>query len=432
MATTFNYYIRPGKRGDNTMAVTIRITHNRKNKYLPTSIYVDKTQVSKDCKVIRDLEILEIIDSRIKDLRKALLKVKFPDMLSVDDLTSLLLNIIRGDDAEVFKLDLFDYAAILCDRMEVKTADGYRTALNAVKRFIKKDRLDINDITTSWVMRFRDFLETEPPVVGKNGTTYRQKHRGSRAISYYLGCIRHIHNEARMEYNDEETGVIRIPRQPFAHKDIVPPMPLTEHRTISVEEIRRIVDIAPAPGSRAELARDVFMLSFSLAGTNTIDIYNAMVTDLHGDLLTYCRAKTDSITLNHSKITLKMLPIALELLDKYRGKHGSLFSFSSRYSNSHEFNRAVNIGLKKVAEMAGIEAGLSSYYVRHSWATIARNVVGIDKDTVNSALDHSSKGADRIVDIYIAKDYTAIWRAQEAVMSTIMDKKETAIIRAII
>ena len=431
MATTFNYYIRPGKRGDNTMAVTIRITHNRKNKYLPTSIYVDRTQVSRDCKIIRDQEVLDIIDEKIKDLRKALLKVKFPDLLSVDDLTSLLLNINKGDEADVFKLDVFEYADVLCERMEPKTAEGYKTSLNAVKRFIKRDRLDINEITTSWVKRFRNFLETEPPVVGKTGTTYCQKSRGSRAISYYLGCIRHIHNEARMEFNDEEVGQMRIPRQPFAHKDIVPPMPLTEHRTITVGEIRKIMETVTEPGSRAELARDVFMLSFSLAGTNTIDLYNLRTKDISGNLVTYCRAKTDSLRPDKAKITLKMLPIAYNILERHKGRGQNLFNFCQRYSDYHEFNRACNKGLKTIAELTGIEK-LTTYYARHSWATIARNVVGIDKDTVNESLDHASHGNDRIADIYIAHDYTAIWRAQEAVMETILNPKENGLIRSIV
>ena len=432
MATTFNYYIRPQKKHDQTMAVTIRITHNRKNKYLPTSIYVDRSQVSRDCKVIRDLGVLDIIDEKIKALRKALLTVKFPDLLSVDDLASLLLNMINGDGADVFRLDLFDYAKTLMGRMEPKTAEGYRTALNAVMRFTRKDRIDINEITTSWVKRFRNFLETEPPVVGKTGTTYGQKSRGSRAVSYYLGCIRHIHNEARMEFNDEDTGTIRIPRQPFLHKDIVPPMPITEHRTVTVEEIRRIIACEPEPGSRAELARDVFMLSFALAGTNAIDLYNSRVTDLDGDLLTYNRAKTDSTRYDKARITLKMLPEAMAVLERHKGRGGNLFNFCQRYSNSHEFCRAANKGLKDVAKLAEIDKPLTTYYARHSWATIARNIVGIDFDTVNAALNHARSGNDRIADIYIARSYTAIWRAQEAVMAEIVKKEEkTTIFRAI-
>ena len=423
MATTFNYYIRPNKKNDGTSAVTIRVTHNRRNKYLPTSIYVDRTQVSRDGKTIRDINVLEKIDDKIRELRRALLQVKFPELLSVDDLAKLLIDMTSSKEPGVFRLDVFEYAETMMARMEPKTADGYRTALNAVRRFTRKNRLDINEITTSWVMRFRNFLETEPPVVGKTNTIYGQKSRGSRAVSYYLGCIRHIHNEARMEFNDEDTGELRIPRQPFAHKDIVPPMPITEHRTCTVDEIRAIIATQPEPGTRAELGRDVFVLSFALAGTNTIDLYNARITDLDGDLFTYNRAKTDSLRSDKAKITLRMLPIAFEIMERHKGRGANLFNFCQRYTNSHELCRACNKGLKEVAKMAGIEKPLTTYYARHSWGTIARNTVGIDFDTVNAALNHARSGNDRIADIYIAKNFSAFWRAQEAVMDAIMENK---------
>ena len=147
------------------------------------------------------------------------------------------------------------------------------------------------------------------------------------------------------------------------------------------------------------------------------------MTDLDGDLLTYNRAKTDSTRYDKARITLKMLPVAMEVLERHKGRGGNLFNFCQRYSNSHEFNRATNKGLKTVAELAGINQ-LTTYYARHSWATIARNTVGIDFDTVNAALNHARSGNDRIADIYIARSYTAIWRAQEAVMAEITKNEE--------
>ena len=420
------------------MAVTIRITHNRKNKYLPTSIYVDKTQISRDGKTIRDATVRDTIDDKIKKMRQAFLKIKFPDALTVEQIASIINDIIKGNSPDTFKLDLFDYSEILMRRMEPKTAEGYRTSLNAVKRFIGKDRLDINEINTSWVRRFREFLETEPAVENKGGKVarkdgrYPKKTQGCRAISYYMGCLRSIHNKARQEFNDDDTNEIRIPRQPFARKELIPPMPLTEHRTVTVDEIRAIMELDTSSNPKVALARDVFMLSFMLAGTNTIDLFNARATDLDGDLLTYCRAKTDSTRYDKAKITLKMLPMAMEILERHKGRGGYLFDFHLRYSNSHEFNRAVNKGLKEVAQLADIEGNLTTYYARHSWATIARNVCGIDRDTVNAALDHASTGNDRINDIYIAKSFAAIWKAQEAVMAELMKNDEKTAIFAVV
>lgn len=417
MATTFDYYVRPAQRADGSHQVQIRITHNRKNKYITTSIYVMRNDLSRDGRRIKNPLILENVDSRLRAYREAFLKTSFPEHLTIDQLLSLMDDIMNGSEKDRFRLDIFEYLEKVIKPMEPKTAEGYRTAFNAIRRFAG-DHIDINDITASWVMRFKDFLETEPPVV-KNGLEYRRKSRGSRAVSYYLGCLRHVHNVARMEFNDDDTGKILIPRHPFAKTGVVPKMPITDHRTLIIQQIQLIMSAWVKPGSRAELARDMFVLTFALAGTNTVDIYKLKALDLRGELLTYRRSKTKNQRRDHAEITLKVLPEAMEIIEKYRGLGDMLLNLSERYSNSHEFNRAVNKGLKKLAEDLGIEEKLQTYHARHSWGTIARNVCGVDFDTVNAGLNHARTGNDRIADIYIARDYTAIWAAQEKVMAEV-------------
>lgn len=425
MATTFNYYIRPQQRADGSRQVQIRVTHNRKNKYLPTSVYVTKGDLSRDGRHIKNPVVAESVDNRLRAYREAFLKTLFPEYLTIEELLSLLDDIMGNGkkDDDTFHLNIYDYMEKLVKGMEPKTAEGYRTAFNAIRRFAG-DKVDINDITSGWVLRFRDFLENEPAVVGANGTTYRRKSRGSRAVSYYLGCLRHVHNAARLEFNDDDMGKMLIPRQPFA-KGGVPKMPVTEHRILSIAELRAVMDAPTEPGTRPDMAKDAFLLSFALAGTNTIDLYHLKKTDLKNALLTYNRAKTDSTRRDHARITLKVLPMAADIMARHASDTPWLLDFAERYGNAHEFNRAVNKGLKVVAQLAGLDIPLSSYYARHSWATIARNVCRIDFDTVNAALNHVHHGADRIADIYIARDYSAIWAAQEAVMTEVMNAKKS-------
>ena len=419
MATTFDYYVRPYQRADGSQQVQIKITHNRKSKYITTSIYVFRNDLTRDGKRIRNTLMVANVNERLQAYRDAFLKIKFPEFLSINQVVDAINAELSPEDSKTFRLDVFEFAETLYPGMEIKTVEGYRTALNAVKRFIGCDRLDINDITKAWALRFRSFLENEPPVTAGKGTKYKQKSRGSRAVSYYMGCLRHIHNMARLYFNDDDTGTIVIPRQPFSG-NIIPSMPLTEHRDLSISQIRSIAESQPKPGSRAELARDVFMLSFALAGTNTIDLYKLKSSDVDGNLVTYKRSKTMNKRRDHAIITLKVLPEAVEIIEKYRGNNGYLLNFVDRYSNGHEFNRACNKGLKYIAELANIEGiDLQTGHARHSWATIARNVCRIDFDTVNAGLNHAHQGSDRIADIYIARDYTAIWRAQEKVMEEI-------------
>ena len=44
----------------------------------------------------------------------------------------------------------------------------------------------------------------------------------------------------------------------------------------------------------------------------------------------------------------------------------------------------------------------------------------VDFDTVNAGINHVHRGADRIGDVCIARDYSAIWEAQEKVMGEVL------------
>ena len=55
------------------------------------------------------------------------------------------------------------------------------------------------------------------------------------------------------------------------------------------------------------------------------------------------------------------------------------------------------------------------YSARHSWATIARNDLNIDKWTVHEGLNHVDN-ATKITDIYIKKDFARINEANKKVI----------------
>ena len=68
-----------------------------------------------------------------------------------------------------------------------------------------------------------------------------------------------------------------------------------------------------------------------------------------------------------------------------------------------------------IAERVGMDS-LTFYAARHTWATIARSAaVGIEKATVHEALNHVDRDM-RVTDIYIDRDWSVIWKANEKVL----------------
>jgi integrase len=109
----------------------------------------------------------------------------------------------------------------------------------------------------------------------------------------------------------------------------------------------------------------------------------------------------------------------LPLLEKYAGKR-RLFNFSEKYSNFDAFALAVNRGLKSLCCKAGVQK-ITVYWLRHTWATVARNKCGATTEMVAFYLNHAS--AHRVTEDYIEKDFTPVDILNRKVLACIFDFK---------
>lgn len=161
------------------------------------------------------------------------------------------------------------------------------------------------------------------------------------------------------------------------------------------------------------LARDCYALSFFLMGMNSVDLYQCSI--YKKGVLKYDRAKTRDRRNDNAHIEIIVPEIIKPLMRKYADS-SRVFSFHKMYSNPANFNKNINIGLHQLAEELKIER-FDFYSARHTWASIARNKLGIDKFTIHEALNHISQ-LD-ITDIYIQKDFTNINNANKKIVEYI-------------
>ena len=101
--------------------------------------------------------------------------------------------------------------------------------------------------------------------------------------------------------------------------------------------------------------------------------------------------------------------------------NGNLLMFATRYYSDGEFNRAMNIGLKEVGKLCKIEK-LTTYHARHTWATLARNEVGVTLGDVGEALNHSPRGSERVTDIYVERDFSRVWDTNRKVLDLVFSR----------
>lgn len=408
------------KRADGTYNVRIRVTHNREIRRISTNLYITSEDLTKGLK-IKNVNIVEKCEDIIRECRSVCNNLGFRLFNTpIDELIAKIKNHLQGGDR--FYLDFMWYTKVKASEMKKETGDTYISMLNALKRFTKRESLDISEINTNFLREFEQFIITEPSQRGYNKKRSKKdakEIKGRRAGSKYLSYVRTMHNKAKAQYNDEDRGIINIPFSPFKKYEFKP-LPKTRKRALSIALIQRIIDIPYEKDiiggrtSQFNLAKDCFILSFALIGMNSADMFRS--GSPRNNVITYNRKKTEARRDDGAEMCVRVENCIRNLIDKYKDDK-KLFRFHRHYKSSKIFNAAINAGLKKIGKQIGAD-DLEFYAARHSWATIAcSSAVGIDKYTVHEALNHAPDRAMKVTDIYIDKDWTVIWEANKKVLN---------------
>ncbi|KAA6314011.1 hypothetical protein EZS27_035309 [termite gut metagenome] len=267
------------KRADGTYNVKIRITHGGKAVRIATPFYVSKEDVIKSLKIKNQI-IIDKTDELIKRYRDECndLHLQYRDM-SASEIAIHLKNLSKRKDTEN-GIDFIAFARSWIDRnKDKKGVKNYTFAINSLVKYIEADKLNILDINFKFLTGYEDYINKQKEEKNKQALERGERITTNRALSLYLGSIRHLHNEAKREYNDEDIGKILIPMSPFS-KFTIPKLEATRKRAIDATLIKQIYLLPDKTtyagenrGSLYNLARDMFILSFCLLGMNSIDIF---------------------------------------------------------------------------------------------------------------------------------------------------------------
>lgn len=395
---TLKYLILPHHRKDDgSYNIKVRITHNRKVRYIATPWYASKEDITRTLK-IKNRKLIDLCEDLIRDYRKRL--DQLGESISGIDVARLADLLASSDDSRGWRLDLMQYGKTLVSDLSasdrLNTAKIYKKAINSLVAYVGRDKIDINEITSALIRGWIKWLMDA-------GTP--------SAASIYPAYIKALYNRAKRDYNDEDIGIIRIPRSPFSRVDI-PRQPVANKRSLSIEQLRHLASVR-CDTKVSILAKDMFFLSFFLVGINAIDLWSC--PDIKDGVLTYCRHKTAARRDDKALISITVPPEAMPIIDKYRDKTGErLLDMHTKRPNYNAFYIRLWTGIKRLRRLSGIH-DLDFYSARHSWATIAINDVGIDKYTVHEALNHADQSM-RITDVYIRKSFRHIDEANRKVL----------------
>lgn len=207
----------------------------------------------------------------------------------------------------------------------------------------------------------------------------------------------------------------------------------TRKRDLPVDELRKVFDYPVEP--YAEIYRDMFKLSFMLIGINCVDMHRLKEISGTGRI-EYKRAKTGRL------YSIKVEPEALDIIERYRGETG-LLSIADRWSDHRNFRHQCDNALQLIGAVKnkggrvkggapkktdkknkpkGLWPELTTYWARHSWASIAAEL-DIPDAVISLALGHAGENAT--TERYIHRNQKKVDRANRMVLDWVLHGKKT-------
>ena len=386
--------IASNRRKDGTWAVSIRVTFKGVSRRLPTALVCTASDLTRSGN-IKSPAILAASEKIVIQMREAAANISPFDLehMDVDAVVERIRSALASAD---FNLDFFEFADEFLLTKKESTRRPYATALSALRRFIGRDTLDINEITNAFLQDFHIFLKEEPKIAKGKPTAIAKK-----SGAYYLYYLKHIYNAAKERYNDEDAGVIVIPRSPFSKVHIAK-VSFKGQDPLPDDLMQRII-LARDDNPRVDEALAVFVLSFLTMGANLADLWLAKT--FKGGVWKYNRLKTADNREDHAEMRVYMQPEMRPYLERLGVDAGDKWWLPSLHQ--YDFDKVdhrIDYRLARWCELNDVPK-FSFYAARHTFATLARRLK-VELATVDEALAH--KGEFEMANIYAQRAWDVI------------------------
>lgn len=189
----------------------------------------------------------------------------------------------------------------------------------------------------------------------------------------------------------------------------------TYKRSMNIDQLRKLMNYECEEYQKKY--RDLFMLMFYLIGINAGDLLTLKHENLYNGRIEYHRMKTNKY------YSIKVEPEAMEIIERYKGEE-YLLSFMDGNKTYKDILKQMNNQLKLIGKVERKGLGgkktrepefpeISSYWSRHTWATIAADL-DIPVETISMALGH--KAGYKITNVYIKFNHKKIDEANKKVI----------------
>lgn len=382
MATSFHLFLKNRKKQNGEYPIYLRITNNRKHKYVSTGLSVKQKHWNPELEEVRRNH------DNYKTLNEAL-KLKVNEAQRVQ--TELSRN--GHETAKAIwerikttqKADFFALGEQLLKELETSkkyyASKTLKVVLKKFEEFEGERSLPLKQIDGGYLEKFENHLRTEYG-------------NGDSTINKNFEPIRNIIGRALKSH--------LMANDPFKEYDVPTRSRAKQKVKLTFEQIQDIEALKLEPGCWEWHVRNAFLFSFYSGGIRFGDICGLQWQNVKNGKLSYQMNK------NEKPFSTELNDYQKEILNRYSGASDEyIFPFLNShkdYSDPVELRRAISsnnvrvngkkeegaeTGLKLIAKMAGIDENISFHVSRHSFAQYAVSEKGLDVYELMQTLRHS-------------------------------------------
>lgn len=251
----------------------------------------------------------------------------------------------------------------------------YTSLLRSLRQFTNMRDFPLKEIDFKWLKKYE--------------TWYLSKDNTINGLAVHLRTLRSVINTA-IKQN-------RIPMDYYPFKHYTIKQEETRKRAISNDDLNRIIKFKPQT-ERQKRAKDYFLISFYLMGASFVDIANLQMKNIIKGRIEYKRQKTGKL---HS------IPISKpvkDILNQYTdGKKPDDYILNvikssepkAQLNDIREELIRYNKTLKEIGTICKIEAPLTSYTSRHTYAMSGKRI-GVPTAIISQSLGHTTEKTTQI------------------------------------
>ena len=256
------------------------------------------------------------------------------------------------------------------------TAHVYKNAIFSFSKFCGTSNVSFRQITRERLRRYGQYLYE----CGLKPNT----------ISTYMSMLRCIYNRG------VEAG--SAPYVPRLFHDVYTGVDVRQKKALPIGELRRLLYEDPK-SERLRRTQAIAALMFQFCGMSFADLAHPEKSALDQNVLRYIRIKTKT------PMSVEILDTAKEMINRLRSNQDShpdspdyLFDILSSdkkrtderaYREYQSALRRFNNRLKDLARALRLKSPVTSYTLRHSWATTAK-YRGVSIEMISESLGHKS------------------------------------------